>query len=135
MSYVDLSYEKNGICTVVNMHTLNTHSDESECNGDITLTFKMEHWVEASKRLSNDAFKFYLVLSSGNNGWVFCSENRTEYYFLGVDEFEVYEKAFNELIEAGYIHRYRYWQGSVVYDFFLEPMTELEYYSYIDRAY
>lgn len=111
------------------------YGDSSSDNG---INIKAEHWMHTAQRwMPYNAFKLYLLFGSCNDREVRTFDNRFVHENLGLSLTDSYRTAFNELIEAGYVHRYGVWNkgGEMLYDFHLEPMTDSEYGSFVDNYY
>lgn len=101
------------------------------------MNVKAEHWMPVTKRVPYNAFKLYMLFGSCNDREAYAFNNLFVHAKLGFSLNGSYDKAFKELMEAGYVHRYGVWDrgGEVLYDFSLVPMSDSEYYEFIDNYY
>lgn len=93
---------------------------------------RLEHWMPVTKTVPYNAFKLYMLYAGFNDGTYVHPSNQYIHDNLGMSLSGSYEKAFKELVDAGYIHRFGTSQDEVIYDFFLEPLSTSDYYSYLD---
>lgn len=113
---------------------------DSWCDG---FTFDLakyeELWMYASRTIPYNAFKLYLYIAVYPQSELCNITAKQIHEELGISFTRSIDKAFNQLIDAGYIHRC----GSItgensksepVWEFFVSPMSESEYYSYIENS-
>lgn len=102
------------------------------------INIRAGHWMPAAaRRLPYNAFKLYLLFGSCDDKDIYYFENKLVHDSLGLSLTGSYNKAFNELVEAGYVHRYGPYskRGDVLYDFFLEPISDSDYSAFVENYY
>lgn len=125
--------------------SIRIHNDEYlESEGKMLLE-NHDYWRSACGELSYDAFKLYLeylTLTACEFDSKVNTDKHEEVYLCTIngheDCIEDIKKAFDELVDKGYIHHYGVYQDDDgcltikhLWDFFLYPISASEYASYI----
>lgn len=102
------------------------------------LLSNINKWAKVSKTVPYNAFKLYLFFAGfpeslrNSEFYDFTSEEIHDY--LGISLLGSINIAFDQLMDAGYIHRFgQSKDNKTLWDFFIEPISVSKYNSYIDN--